>query len=173
MRLRLALLCAFLAPATAVAGGRGEMALTAGPGVAIAKLADTQAGAAADARFLYGLSDAWSARLGLAAIWLPGRDGAAASRLVAPSVGLTLAADVLTFVPFVEVALTFTDVRGGGLTSRQYLGGEAGLGVDYLLSRHTTLSLLARADYLAVHLAGAATPTPFAATLALHLGRVF
>ena len=60
-----AFLLSCLLPASALAAGPGEMSLSAGPGLALTFDSQTRAGAAADARFLYGLSDSWSARLGL------------------------------------------------------------------------------------------------------------
>jgi hypothetical protein len=171
----LLLLGLLLSPATVLAAGRGEISVTAGPGVAVVKQAETHVGGAADVRFLYGINDAWSARLGLQGVWLASHDGAGATQLLAPSLGLTLAADALNVVPFVEVGVALTDVRGGGLAARQYLGAQAGAGFDYLLSRHFTLSLLGRVDCLALRLAGPSmsSPSPLTGVLALHVGRVF
>jgi hypothetical protein len=163
----------FLFPATALAAGPGEMMLTAGPGLALVHQAETRTGASADARFLYGFSDSWSAHLGLLAAWLPASAGKSAGHVVTPSLGITAAADIVNWVPFVEAALIFGDVRGGGLASRQRLGGRLGGGIDYLLTRHLTLSLLARFDYFALALAGPDESRPLAASFALHLGRVF
>jgi hypothetical protein len=173
MRLGFAFLVCTLLPASALAGGQGEMALSGGPGVALAFEGKTRAGASADVRFLRGLSDSWSARLGLQAAWIPASGEASATRLLAPALGLTVAADVLSWVPFAEAGVVFADIRGGGIASRQRLGGQLGVGADYLATRHLTLTLLARVDYFALRLAGAREASPAELTLALHLGRVF
>ena len=173
MRRVLLSLLPILLPATALAAGSGEMMLTAGPGLALVHQAETRTGASADARFLYGLSDSWSAHLGLQATWLPASAGQSAATIVAPSLGMTAAADILNWVPFAEAALVFGDLRGGGLASRQRLGGRLGGGIDYLLTRHLTLSLLGRLDYFALALAGPDDSRPLSLGFALHLGRVF
>jgi hypothetical protein len=160
-------------PASALAAGPGEMILTAGPGLAVVHQSETRAGAAAEARFLYGLTDTWSAHIGLQACWLPAAAGRSAATLVTPALGLTAAADVLTLVPFLETAILLGDLRGGGLASRQRLGGRIGGGIDYLLTRHLTLTLLGRLDYFALALAGPDGSRPLAASFALHLGHVF
>jgi hypothetical protein len=166
------LLCLLL-PAAALAGGPGESALGAGPGLAVLSEGTTRAGASGEVRFPRGLSDSWSARMGLQAAWMPAAAGASAKQLVAPALGLTAAADVLNLVPFAEAGVVLGDIRGGGLPSRQRLGGQFGIGADYLASRHVTLSLLARVDYFALRLSGASESRPVQLTLALHLGRVF
>lgn len=173
MRRALALLILLCLPAARTfAAGAGEKALTAGPGLAIAFADGTRAGASLDARFLYGLSDSWSARLGFAGSWLAAAGDHAAGRFVAPAVGMTVAADVLNLVPFGEVGIAMSDVREAG-TARQFLGGQLGAGVDYLVSHHLTVSLLGRIDYLALRLAGPAMAKPLALTFAVHLGHVF
>jgi hypothetical protein len=48
-----------------------------------------------------------------------------------------------------------------------------GVGADYLVSRHLTLSLLARVDYFPLRLAGGHDAHPTQASLALYLGRAF
>lgn len=149
------------------------MALTAGPGLAVGLTGGTRVGASVDARFLYGLTDAWSARLGLAGAWLASSGEGSAARVVAPALGMTVAADVLNLVPFGEVGIVMGDVRGAGGTARQYLGGQLGAGVEYLLTRRLTVSLLGRIDYLALRLAGPDATDPLALTFALHLGHVF
>jgi hypothetical protein len=147
--------------------------LTAGPGVALVHQDRTRTGVSADARLLYGLSDSWSAHLGLQAAWFPAAASQSAIYAVTPSLGLTAAADVLNWVPFVEAALLFGDFRGGGLAARQRLGGRLGGGIDYLLTRHLTLSLLGRLDCFALALAGPEEERPLAFSFALHLGRIF
>ena len=168
----LILLLSFL-PASALAAGQGENAVTGGAGLALALTGPTRVGAAVDVRLLHGFNDSWSARLGLEGSWLPGSGDTSATRIVTPSLGLTVAADVLNLVPFAEAGFGFADIRGGGTASRQYLGGQLGVGVDYLATRHLTLSLLGRLDYFALRLAGPDGSRPVVATFALHLGRVF
>jgi hypothetical protein len=149
------------------------MSLSAGPGLALTFDSQTRAGAAADARFLYGLSDSWSARLGLQASWIPASGEPSATRLVAPALGLTVAADVLNLVPFAEAGIVLADIRGGGLAARQRLGGQVGAGAEYLATRHFTVLLLGRLDYFALRLAGARESSLTEVTFALHLGHVF
>lgn len=173
MRHGIALLLFCLVPASASAGGQGEMMLGGGPALAVVVEDTARVGASADLRFLRGLSDSLSARLGLQGAWMPATGSGSATRLVAPSAGLTFAADVLHWVPFAEAGIAFADIRGGGLASRQRLGGQLGLGTDYLATRHLTLTLLARLDYFALRLAGARESSPAEITLALHLGHVF
>jgi hypothetical protein len=172
MHRALAFLSGCLLPLSALAAGPGEMALTAGPGLALGLEDTPRAGAAADARFLYGLSDSWSARVGLAGGWMPA-SGQPATRIVAPTLGVTVAADVLNLVPFAEAGMVVGDLRGGGRAARQRLGGQLGAGVEYLATRHFTVSLLGRVDYLGVRLAGPDQTSPLQLTLALHLGCVF
>ncbi|MBN2574163.1 MAG: outer membrane beta-barrel protein [Deltaproteobacteria bacterium] len=173
MRLAFALpLCALL-PAAALAAGQGETALSGGPGLAVLFDGRTRAGVTADARLLYGLSDAWSARLGLQAVWMPPSDRTSASYLTVPTLGLAVAADATNLVPFAEAGMAFVDQRGGGTSSRQRLGGHLGAGADYLVSRHFTLSALARIDYYPLRLTGGHETSPTLLTFAIHLGRVF
>ena len=173
MRLSFAALLCCLLPTAALAAGQGEMAISGGPGLAVMIEGTTRAGASADLRFLRGLSDSWSARLGLQAAWLGASGETNATHVLAPALGLTVAADVLNLVPFAEAGVVLADIRGNGLTARQRLGGQLGVGADYLVTRHFTLSLLARLDFFALRLAGAHESSPAQLTLALHLGRVF
>jgi hypothetical protein len=173
MRRTLALLILCMPAPSAFATGEGETALTAGPGLAVGLTGGARVGASVDARLLYGLTDSWSARVGLAGSWLPSSGENTAARVVAPALGVTVAADVLNLVPFGEVGIVMGDVRGGGSAARQYLGGQLGAGVDYLLTRRLTISLLGRIDYLALRLAGPDAANPLALTFALHLGHVF
>jgi hypothetical protein len=173
MRHGLALLLCSLLSASALAAGQGEIAVTGGTGLAFLFEGQTRTGAEADVRFLRGLSDSWSARLGVQAAWIPAPGETGATRLVAPALGLTFAADVLNLVPFAEAGIVLADIRGGGLPSGQRFGPQIGIGVDYLVTRHFTVSLLARADYFALRLAGARESSPSQVNLALHLGHVF
>jgi hypothetical protein len=173
--MRLGLACVFLAlfPATARAAGQGEIAVSGGPGLAILFDGETRLGGAAEVRLLRGLSDLWSARLGLQAAWISASRESPATRMVTPGLGGTVAADVLNLVPFADLGLVFTDLRGGGGPAQQRLGGELALGADYLASRHLALSLLGRIDYFALRLAGAGDVRPLLLTFSLQVSYVF
>jgi hypothetical protein len=173
MRFGLPLLLLALLPASALAAGQGETTLSGGPGLVVLFDGTTRAGAAADARLLRGLTDSWSLRLGLQAAWIPASGETGATRIAAPSFGLTFAADVTNLVPFVEGGIAFADLRGGGGGSRQRLGGQLGAGADYFLTRRLTLCALARLDYYALRVAGDRGSIPAQVTIALHLGHVF
>lgn len=155
MRFWIALVFACLVPASAVAVGQGEASLSVGAGLAVAFQDDARPGAQAEFRLLRGLTDSWSARLGLQAAVLSAPQGSTTGSLISQAAGVTWAFDVVNWVPFVDLGLVVADVRGGGHPASQRLGGQAGLGLDYLLSRHTLLSLLARVDYFPLRLAGA------------------
>jgi hypothetical protein len=173
MRVGPAVLLSALLPFAAHAAGQDETVVTGGPGLAVLFDGEAQVGVSGDVRLMHGLSDFWSARLGLGLAWLPATDGGPAKRVVAPTLGLTVAADVLNLVPFAELGVVLADLRGGGLASRQRLGAELSLGIDRLLSRHLTLSALGRVDYLPLRLAGANGSPPLLLVLALCLGYVF
>ncbi len=95
------------------------------------------------------------------------------AHVTAEAAGLTLAADVLNLVPFADMGIAVADIRGGGLATSWRMGGQLGLGIDYLLSRHLVTSLLARVDYFPFRLAGGHDAHPTQASLALYLGRAF
>lgn len=166
------LLCWFL-PASALAVGQGEFTVSGGPGLALLLRDETRAGATADIGLLYGLSDSWAARLGVQAAWISASGEKTPSYVTAPTLGLTFAADVLDLVPFADLGLVVADLRGGGGAPCQRLGGQLGLGADYLVSRHLALSLVGRVDYFALRLAGARGSSPVLASFALHLGYLF
>lgn len=173
MRRTLAVLVASFVPVLAHAAGQGETTVGGGPGLAVLRDGGTRAGGAAEVRLLRGLDDAWSARVRLQAAWLPARGDRQATQLFAPGLGLTVAADVVNLVPFLDVGVVLADLRETGRPSRQRLGAELAAGADYLLSRHLVLSLLARVDYLVLRLGGYGAPTPLLLTLDLHVGYVF
>ena len=173
MRFCLALLLLWWLPTLALAVGQGEASLSGGLGLAVGFQGPTRAGAQAEVRLLRGISDSWAARLGLQTAWYPAKDSAPAAHVTAQSLGLTWAADVLNLVPFADVGIAVADLRGGGLAPSWRLGGQLGLGADYLLSRHLTLSLLGRADYFALRLAGAHDAHPTQLSLIVYLGRAF
>jgi hypothetical protein len=171
MRRALVLLLGLL-PASAGAAGRGETAVGAGPALAVLHQTRTRAGAALDARFLYGLSDVLSAHAGLTVSRFAASDDAPTTVLTAPAVGLTAAADVLDWVPFAQAALVLADLRGGG-SSQQRLGAGLAIGADHLISRHLALTVLARIDHYTLQLAGRDGAAPLKFVLALQVGRVF
>lgn len=173
MRFGPAFLLSALLPVAAHAAGQGETVVAGGPGMAVLFDDEARVGVAGDVRLLRGLSDSWSAKLGLAFAWIPAEDKRPAMHMVAPTLGLTVAADVLNLVPFAELGVVLADLRGGGLPSRQRLGGELSLGADYLVTRHLALSLLGRIDHLALRLAGAGGSPPVLLVFALTLGYVF
>jgi hypothetical protein len=173
MRFWSVLALAWLLPMSAFAVGEGEASLALGGGLALALQNEGRAGVEVEFRLLRGLTDAWSARLGLQAAIVPSSDGKPAGSLLSQAVGLTWAVDIANLVPFVDLGLLAADVRGGGDRASQRVGGQAGLGFDYLLSRRTVLSLLGRLDYLPLRLAGGESPRPIQLSLVLHLGRTF
>ena len=173
MRFGLALLLVLGMPTSALAVGQGEASLSGGLGLALAFQSQTRAGAQSDIRLLRGISDSWAARLGVQAAWYPTDGATPAVHVTAQSVGLTWSADVLNLVPFADMGMAVADIRGGGLATSWRLGGQLGLGADYLLSRHLTMTLLARVEYFPLRLAGGHDAHPTQAGLLLYLGRAF
>jgi len=173
MRFCLVLLLLWWLPTSALAVGQGEAMLSGGLGLAVGFQDPARAGAQAEMRLLRGISDSWAARLGLQTAWYPAKGSTPAAHVTAQSLGLTWAADVLKLVPFADVGMAVADLRGGGLTPSWRLGGQLGLGADYLVSRHLVLSLLARADYFPLRLAGGHDAHPTQVSLVLYLGRAF
>jgi hypothetical protein len=114
----------------------------------------------ADARLLRGISDSWAARLGLQTAWYPATDISPFCPCHGPVAGTDLGRRRAQLVPFADVGIAVADLRGGGLAPSWRLGGQLGIGADYLLSRHLTMSLLARADYFPLRLAGGHAHTP-------------
>ena len=163
----------WLLPASALAVGEGEASLSLGAGLAVTFQDGGRAGVEGEFRLLRGLTDAWSGRLGLQAALLPSSDGRPRGSLVSQSAGLTWAVDIANLVPFVDFGVLVADVRGMGYAASQRLGIQAGVGLDYLASRHALVSLLARVDYLPLRLAGHESPRPTQLCLVLHLGRTF
>lgn len=173
MRVFLAIFLFLLPASSAFAVGQGEVELTLGLGGAVVVQDTTRVGFEGDFRVLRGLTDSWAARLGLQESWLPASDTPGAMHVTTQAMGATWAADVLNLVPFADFGVLLADVRGGGFSASQRLGGQLALGADYLLSRHITVALVARIDYLPWRLAGGSMPTPVEISGALHLGRVF
>ena len=173
MRFWLALLVAWCLPTSTFAVGQGEASLSGGLGLAVAFQNQTRTGLAAEARLLRGISDSWAARLGVQSAWYPTDGALPSAHITAQSAGLTFAADVLNLVPFADIGLAVADIRGGGVATTWRLGGQLGLGADYLFNRRLVLSLLARADYFPLRLAGGHDAHPTQVSVVLHLGHVF
>jgi hypothetical protein len=173
MRFWLALVLVWWMPIPALALGQGEASLSGGLGLAMAIQSQTRAGAQAEIRLLRGISDSWAARLGVQTAWYPADGPSPSAQVTAQSAGLTFAVDALNLVPFVDLGIAVADIRGGGLATSWRMGGQLGLGLDYLLSRHLVMSLLARVDYFPFRLAGGHDAHPTQASLALYLGRAF
>lgn len=173
MRTWALLLLGLLTPASAFALGSGEASLSGGGGLAVSRADQTRVGAQVELRLVRGITDAWAGRLGLRADWFPSTEARGAAYVASQSLGVTWAADVLDWVPFVDLGLVAAYAREKGAGSNERLGGQIGLGVDYFLSRHFTATLLARVDYLAFRLGGESGPRPVLFALGLHLGRVF
>jgi hypothetical protein len=172
MRFPTLIALACLAPGTALAVGEGESSLSAGGGVAVLFQGQSRTGVAAEFRLLRGISDAWSARLGLQAAVAPSSQVSTAT-LFSQAVGVTWAYDVVNWVPFADFGLVVADVRGGGHAASQRAGAQAGAGIDYLMSRQLVASFLGRVDYYPLRLAGADVPRPVQLSFVLHLGRTF
>jgi hypothetical protein len=140
--------------------------------LALAVRGSLRSGVQASIEAAMGLSDSWAARGGASFVWLPKQASAGADRVTTLSLGATYSFDVLRWVPFLDLGISLADRRGDGV-SVQSLGPEAGLGVEFLLSRRWTLALLARFDYLALRLHGPGGSSPWLGCAGLRLGRVF
>jgi hypothetical protein len=173
MRFWPALFLVWWLPSAGMAVGQGEASLSGGLGLALAFQDQTRLGGQVEARLLRGISDSWAARLGVQTAWYPADGATPSAHITVQSAGLTFAADVVNWVPFADMGVAIADIRGGDLATSWRLGGQLGLGADYLLSRHLTLSLLARVDYFPLRLAGGNHAHPVQAGLSLYLGRVF
>jgi hypothetical protein len=173
MRTWALLLLGLLTPSTVLALGPGEASLSGGGGLAVSHAGQTRVGTQMEMRLVRGITDAWAGRLSLRAEWYPGRDATGAIYAASQSLGMTWAADVLDWVPFVDlgVVLAYAQHRGTGSSAR--LGGQLGVGIDYFLSRYSMLTLLARGDYLALGLAGEEGLRAATFALGLYFGRVF
>lgn len=173
MRFWIVFALACLTPCSAAAVGQDESSLQAGAGLAVQRQGGSRSGVEVEFRLVRGLTDAWSLRLGLQGAVLPASGGTKTATLLSQAAGVTWAFDVVNWVPFIDLGVVIADVRGAGHGASQRLGGQAGVGFDYLLSRHTVVSCLGRVDYLPLRLAGADGPRPTLLTLVLHLGRTF
>jgi hypothetical protein len=173
MRFWMVFALACLTPLSAAAVGQDEASLQAGAGLAVAMQGGSHSGVEAELRLVRGITDAWSVRLGLQGAILPATDGNKTGTLISQAAGVTWAFDVVNWVPFIDLGVVVADVRGAGHGGSQRFGGQAGVGFDYLLSRHTFVSCLGRVDYFPLRLAGADVPRPTLLSFVLHLGRTF
>jgi hypothetical protein len=90
----------------------------------------------------YGITDALSAWGAVGSLWWSA-DGIPL-RASSASAGMTLAFDVVRWVPFVELGLAVADVGSPSHIGRTYVGGELGAGAEYLLDRRWSLAAVAR-----------------------------
>lgn len=167
------------ADAHAVGEDERQIALTAGY-ARVTTDGRRPAGLAAGLEGQYGLSDTWSARLGLALSLHPVDEDALRPgglvRAVSVVAGVTYAVDVLRLIPFVDLGFGLLDVGGDVASYRRDMGFELGVGAEYLLSPKWTLAALARYCYLPLQLRSVPPPfeqTPWRLLLALRLGWLF
>lgn len=153
--------------------GEGERELAGTLGFTMIQDGATRPGVQGDFEGAVGLSDSWAARAAIDVSLYPGSGAQPRRVLSALTVGFSYAFDVLRYVPFVDLGLTVADVRTNGGDARQKLGPQAGIGVEYLLSRHWTVAGLARAEYLGLRLGGDTEPQPWRFVAAVRVGRVF
>jgi hypothetical protein len=111
-----------------------------------------------------GLTDDLAIRASVGGAYLP---SASARGILSTHVALgpTFALDVLSTIPYLDVALLGVDFRDI-VNSSQWLGTRVELGVDHLLSRHAGVGLGLRSDLCLLRLAG---PRPSAWPLLLSL----
>jgi hypothetical protein len=119
-----------------------------------------------------GFTDTWAGRGAVSSSWQPQAGSDGPHYVTAISLGAVYSLDVVRWVPFLDLGFSLADLRGNR-TSSQRLGPQAGLGVEYQLSRRWTLAALARFDYFALRLAGPGGTHPWWACAGLRLGRVF
>ena len=165
----LAILGAICSPA--YAAGPGEKQVAASVGFALAGGDDSERpGMQAGVEAALGFTDAWAGRAAVNSSWQAGSGG---PRYVTEvSLGAIYSLDVVRWVPFLDLGFSLADLRGNGASS-QRLGPQAGLGVEYQLSRRWTLAALAHFDYFALRLAGSGGTHPWWVCAGLRIGRVF
>ncbi len=175
-----ALLAVVLTGAMAVLGarkagavGEGERQLSGLVGFALAEDGAARPGVQGAVEGALGLSEAWAARATFSVSLHPASGSQPHRQFSALTLGFTYAFDVLRLVPFVDLGLTVADVRTGGADSRQRLGPQGGLGLEYLLSRRWAVAALARAEYLGLRLGGASEPQPWLVIAGVRLGWIF
>jgi hypothetical protein len=170
-KLGLALVATLSRPPCALAVGEQERQLALAAGAALlAGDGRAAGGLLAGIEGQYGVSEVLALHVALGASWHGGTAGTVrATALVA---GVTYAVDVLRVVPFFEAGLAFLD-RAGGATAGRELGGQVGLGGEYLLDRRWAVAVLARYAYVPLRLSSPAGGPPSLLTLALRLGHTF
>ncbi len=131
------------------AAGAEEWEISARLGYASVRAdGDRTAGTLTGIDVQYGFDAALAARLSLASSWHPvaATEAAPAGTLRASTamVGMTYTVDVLRWVPVFHFGFGFVNTGGTAQARDLRLGGEAGIGVDYLLSRKWALGILAR-----------------------------
>ena len=141
----------------------------------------TPAGVLVGGDVLYGLSDAWAARLS-AGISRHGvdadKEGRPAGTVWAPSLvaGLTYTLDVLRLVPTFDVAIGVLWLRGDVRQPRADIGVEVGLGAEYYLTRRWTVGILTRYQFAPAEVAVVPPDfgrTPFLFSIGARAARIF
>jgi hypothetical protein len=121
---------------------------------------------------LYGLDEAWSLRMSLAAGWqfaaAEGSRPGGTVRTLSGGAGVVYAVDVLRVVPFVEAGLALAHASRPLRDPGAFLGLEVGGGAAYLVDRRWSLSGILRLHHLGVRLGGG--PGPASSPLVLALG---
>jgi hypothetical protein len=165
--------------AGAAAAEEWELGVRVGYAAAVAD-GRRPAGVLGGADLLYGLTDAWAARLSLASSIHPvdadvERPGGRV-QATAIALGFTYAVDVLRVVPFLEAGVALGFVTGDVRDARRDLGLEAGLGAAYLLTPRWALAALVRYQHFPLRLGGADpifATTPAILAAGVRLARVF
>jgi hypothetical protein len=155
------------------AAGEGETQVAASLGFALTGTNDNaRPGMKAGVEATLGFSDAWAGRIALSNSWQPEPASSSPRHMTALTLGTVYSLDVVRWVPFLSLGFSLADLRGDGASS-QRLGPQAGLGVEYLLSRRWTLAALTSFDYFVLRLRGPGGVHPWLASAALRIGRVF
>jgi hypothetical protein len=166
-----AILAAISCPAHATDSGEKQVAAAVGFAMAGGENG-TRPGMQASVEAALGFTDAWAGRVTVSSSWQPEAGSRGPHHVTALSLGTVYSLDVVRWVPFLDLGFSLADLRGNGASS-QRLGPQAGLGVEYQLSRRWTLAALVRFDYFALRLRGPGGTQPWLACAALRVGRVF
>lgn len=118
-----------------------------------------------------GLSDSLGMRGAADLAWL--RKQGETSHLISNfSLCVSLAMDVLSWVPYADLGLLVTDFRSRNHSS-QWLGTRMEAGIEYLFSPRTLFTIAARSDWLVVHLAGDQSTRPIHLAVLFGAARLF
>ena len=166
-----AILAAISCPAHATDSGEKQVAAAVGFAMAGGENG-ARPGMQASVEAALGFTDAWAGRVTVSSSWQPEAGSCGPHRVTAVSLGTVYSFDVVRWVPFLDLGFSLADLRGNGASS-QRLGPQAGLGVEYQLSRRWTLAALVRFDYIALRLRGSGGTQPWWACADLRVGRVF